>query len=55
MVKNYDFYHPNNIFVLDDNNYNLIEDFLNLSYHEISEEIVKKYGFSSWIKQIIEN
>jgi len=55
MVKNYDFYHPNNIFVLDGSNYDLIEDFLNLSYHEMSEEIVKKYSFSSWIKEITKN
>jgi len=55
MVKQYDFYHPNNIFVLENNNYNHIEDFLKVPYHEMSEEIVKKYGFSHWIKQITEN
>lgn len=53
MVKNYDFYHPNNIFVLE-NNYQDIDDFLKLPYYEISEEIVKNYGFSSWIKKIIQ-
>ena len=54
MVKNYDFYHPNNIFVLE-NNYQDIEEFLKIPYYEISEEIVKKYGFSNWIKRIIED
>jgi len=55
MVRNYDFYHPNNIFVLENENYNSIESFLNLPYHEISAEIVKKYGFSRWIKEIIKD
>ena len=55
MVKNYDFYHPNNIFVLENNNYNAINAFFQTSYHEISDDIVKKYGFSNWIKQIIKN
>lgn len=55
MVKNYDFYHPNNIFVLENENYDAINEFLKIPYHEIPENIVKKYGFSNWIKQITEN
>lgn len=55
MVRNYDFYHPNNIFVLKNENYDNIESFLNLPYYEISTEIVKKYGFSEWIKEIIKD
>lgn len=54
MVRIYDFYHPNNIFVLD-NNYHEIEEFLRIPYFEISEEIVKSYGFSSWIQKIIKD
>ncbi|WP_415329120.1 hypothetical protein [Chryseobacterium sp. MMS23-Vi53] len=54
MVKNYDFYHPDNIFVVENDNYKNIEQFLKTPYHQLSEEIVKKYGFSNWIKQIIE-
>ena len=53
-VKSYDFYHPNNIFVLENDNYNLIENFLTLPYYEVNNEIVKKYGFTNWIKQITE-
>lgn len=53
MVKNYDFYHPDNIFVVENDNYKNIEQFLKASYHELPEDIVKKYGFSSWIKKII--
>lgn len=51
MVRNYDFYHPNNIFVLE-SNYHDIGEFLKIPYFEISAEIVKKYGFSSWIEKI---
>ncbi|MNK19013.1 hypothetical protein D3C87_372310 [compost metagenome] len=51
MVKNYDFYHPNNIFVLE-NNYREIESFLKTPYHEIPEDVVKKYSFSKWIQNI---
>ncbi|ROI13211.1 hypothetical protein [Epilithonimonas hominis] len=52
-VKDYDFYHPDNIFVLDEN-FDQIDSFLNTPYRELSEEIVKKYGFTNWIKQITE-
>ncbi len=52
-VKGYDFYHPDNIFVLDEN-FDQIDSFLNTPYRELSEEIVKKYGFSHWIKEITE-
>ena len=50
-VQNYDFYHPNNIFVLD-NNYEDIERFVKLPYCEIPLDIVKSYSFSNWIKKI---
>ncbi|AZA52313.1 hypothetical protein EG348_04495 [Chryseobacterium sp. G0201] len=53
MVKNYDFYHQDNIFVVENDNYKNIEQFLKASYHELPEDVVKKYGFSSWIKKII--
>ena len=52
-VKGYDFYHPDNIFVLDEN-FDQIDSFLNTPYRDLSEEIVKKYGFTNWIKQITE-
>lgn len=51
LVKNYDFYHPNNIFVLN-NNFDDLEIFLQLPYVAIDEDIVKKYGFGNWISNI---
>ena len=53
MVKTYDFYHPDNIFVIEDN-YEKIEVFLKVPYHEIPVDIVKKYSFGSWIRRIIQ-
>lgn len=53
MVKEYDFYNPNNIFVIENNNYDAIKGFLDILYEEMPEEIVRKYGFSNWIKRII--
>lgn len=55
VVKNYDFYHPDNIFVLENENYKNIEQFLNTPYFELPDNIVKKYGFSNWIKEIIKD
>lgn len=55
MVKKCDFYNPNNIFVIENNNYDAIDDFFKIPYHEIPDEIVEKYGFSSWIKRITES
>ena len=54
IVKNYDFYHPNNIFVWDDNNINDIENFLKLPYQEISKEIIQKYSFTNWLHYILQ-
>lgn len=54
-VKTYDFYHPNNIFVLENENYQEINGFLKIPYYEISENIVKKYGFANWLKEIIKD
>lgn len=55
MVKNYDFYHPDNIFVVENDNYKTIEQFLRTPYHELQEDVVKKYSFSNWIKEIIKD
>lgn len=49
----YDFYNENNIFVLDDNNYNDIEKFLEQDYKHISCDIYNKYSLHSWVESII--
>lgn len=49
-IFDYDFYHPNNIYVYGHSK-NSIEVFLSLPYHEIDSEITDKYKFNEWIKE----
>lgn len=48
-IKNYDFYNPNNIFILD-NNYDKIKHFLELPYELVPNNIKERYSFKSWIE-----
>lgn len=52
-VKKYDFYHPNNIYILNENNLDGIKNFLITPYYDISSEIIKKYSFGNWIRYIL--
>ena len=51
-VKNYNFYHPNNIFITDFTNFDGLEEFINLPYHKLAEEITNQYNFKYWINRI---
>ncbi|ASK30839.1 hypothetical protein CEY12_12265 [Chryseobacterium sp. T16E-39] len=53
-VKNYDFYHPNNMLVIDSNNLDTdeIKNFLALNYVEIDPSIIKKYTVKSFTQKI---
>ena len=53
-VKNYDFYHPDNIYITDFNSFNGLEEFIKTPYHEIDEKIISKYRFTNWIKNIFD-
>ncbi|WP_228453698.1 hypothetical protein [Chryseobacterium manosquense] len=53
MVKKYDFYHPDNIFVIENGNNAAILEFLKRPYQELPEHIVKKYSFSEWIFRML--
>lgn len=50
LVKNYDFYHPHNIFVIENENIDQLEEFLQKKSAEIPKNIVEKYSFTHWIK-----
>ena len=55
-VKEMDFYHPNDILVVDDFKKLTqaeLKDFLNKEYIEIPKEIKQKYSFESWFNQMI--
>ncbi|MDQ0592625.1 hypothetical protein QFZ37_000994 [Chryseobacterium ginsenosidimutans] len=53
-VKNYDFYHPNNMLVINSDHLNPdgIKKFLELDYVEISQDIIDKYTVRSFTKKI---
>ncbi len=51
-IKNYDFYHPDNILIIDKDLKGL-DDFMKRSYHEIDENIVYQYEINHWIEQFI--
>ncbi|MEN5380481.1 hypothetical protein [Sphingobacterium kitahiroshimense] len=45
------FYNNHNIFILGKDNINSLQEFLQAPYEDISEEIVDKFDFSSWLKR----
>lgn len=53
-IKEYDFYHPNNIFIWDETNELEIIEFLKKEYIPINEETKNKYSFDNWIKYILD-
>ncbi|MFV0175488.1 hypothetical protein OBK27_00875 [Empedobacter falsenii] len=54
IVKEYDFYHTNNIYITDYNNFEGLEEFLDLPYHKLDDKIILKYRFDNWIKNILD-
>ncbi len=53
-VRNYDFYHPNNIFIWDTTSSEGIADFLKAELVETPYEIKHKYSFSNWISYVLD-
>ncbi len=52
-IVNYDFYHPDNIYIFDRNYPDIDNRFMEACYHQLPDEIYKKYSLSSWIKTIL--
>lgn len=53
-IKNYDFYNPNNIHVIEpDSEINIPDTFFNTPYQTIPTEIYQKYHYTSWLKTIL--
>lgn len=53
-IKNYDFYNPNNILIIENNNYQEIHNFINIPYEKINSKLYKKYSFENWINYLLE-
>lgn len=53
-LKDYDFYHPDNIFITDFENFEGLKEFLQKPYHKIDRKIVEKYGIKNWLKYALD-
>lgn len=53
-VKEYDFYHPENIFIMERENPIIDPDFFHIPYRQLDRDIYDKYSLSNWIKNIFE-
>ncbi|GAA5100090.1 glycosyltransferase [Chryseobacterium ginsengisoli] len=51
-IKNYDFYNPNNILILNETCSNLDKSFFETSYQKIPEEIYYRYTLDHWVNII---
>jgi len=53
-IKNYNFYHPDNIFITDFETFDGLEEFMQKPYHTVHEDIIKMYSLENWIKNIFD-
>ena len=53
-IKEYDFYNPNNIAVIDRNNVKLDMTFLKKEYECLNKDVYEKYSLKSWILEVLE-
>ena len=51
-IKNYDFYNPNNILIINEECPAIPLDFFNNEYQAIPELILKKYTLSNWVDAV---
>lgn len=52
-IKEYDFYNPNNILILDENaEININSDFLNTTYEPLDDAIYYKYTIENWVNTV---
>ena len=52
-VMEYDFYNPQNIFIIHHDDMSRLGEFISTPYKEISKEIVDQYSFSSWLSKYV--
>lgn len=53
-IKDYEFYHPNNIFLCDFKDFSGVMDFLNKPYHKLDSQMVAKYSIKNWLKYALD-
>ncbi len=50
-VKEYDFYNKNNFFIIGEDDWKEIKNFINSDYEEVDQKIIDYYDFEQWIKR----
>lgn len=53
-ITQYDFYHADNIFILNENTQEELKSFLKTPYRPVPEHIKEKYSFDNWIKYVLD-
>ena len=53
-IDQYDFYNPNNILIIDENNINIHYDFLNTQYAPLEDAIYQKYTINNWVETVFD-
>ncbi len=54
LVRDYDFYNPNNIFVFENNTFQDFDPFIKSPYQQLDVVIKQKYSFTSWLQNILQ-
>ncbi|ULJ65655.1 hypothetical protein MIS33_05190 [Wielerella bovis] len=52
-VATYDFYHPNNIYILTADNFAGVAEFLAKPYQALDDKIYEKYRFTNWLRYVL--
>jgi hypothetical protein len=53
-IEHYDFYNTNNILILNETNWDSIDDFIKIAYEPLDPEIYQKYSITQWIETLFE-
>ena len=51
-IANYDFYNPQNILIINEQNISIPNEFLTSSYIPIPDQIIRKYTLETWVKTV---
>jgi len=51
-IKNYDFFHKNNIALFNRNEINIDMNFIQSEFYEVDDKIYEKYSINGWLKEI---
>jgi hypothetical protein len=54
LVKSFDFYNPANIYLIENENLDGLDVFLNTPYQPVNKDILTKYSFTNWLKNVLQ-